>query len=102
MLFIAVVATIAGADNWIDVGDFADDKEEWLKKYISLEYLTDDLSNKEIYIDSEYTNWYIAINKITLNKNIINITTNYNNTFNSEKLVILNENEFEKILILDI
>lgn len=28
ILFIAVVATIASSDNWIDVGDFADDKEE--------------------------------------------------------------------------
>lgn len=37
IIFIAVVATIAGADKWIDVADFADDKEEFLKQYISLE-----------------------------------------------------------------
>ena len=37
IIFIAVVATIAGADKWIDVADFAEDKEEFLKQYISLE-----------------------------------------------------------------
>ena len=37
IIFIAIVATIAGADKWIDVADFAEDKEEFLKKYLSLE-----------------------------------------------------------------
>lgn len=37
IIFIAVIATIANADNWIDVADFADDKEEFLKKYIDLD-----------------------------------------------------------------
>lgn len=37
IIFIAVVATIAGADKWIDVADFAEDKNEFLKQYISLE-----------------------------------------------------------------
>lgn len=37
ILFIAVVATIANADSWIEVGDFAETREEWLRKYIDLE-----------------------------------------------------------------
>ena len=37
IIFISVVATIAGADKWIDVADFADDKEDFLKQYVSLE-----------------------------------------------------------------
>ncbi len=36
ILFIAVVATIAGADGWIAIGTFAESKEEWLRKYIPL------------------------------------------------------------------
>ncbi|SHK28059.1 DDE_Tnp_1-associated [Paramaledivibacter caminithermalis DSM 15212] len=36
ILFIAVVATIANADGWIEIGDFAEDKEQWLRKYLSL------------------------------------------------------------------
>jgi len=37
ILFIAVVATIANADNWTEVEAFAETKEEWFKKYIKLE-----------------------------------------------------------------
>ncbi len=37
ILFIAVVASIANANTWIEIGAFAEVKEEWLKKYISLE-----------------------------------------------------------------
>jgi len=37
ILFIAVVATIANANTWLEIGTFAESKEEWLKKYITLE-----------------------------------------------------------------
>jgi len=37
ILFIAVVATIAGADGWIAIGTFAESKEEWLRQYIPLD-----------------------------------------------------------------
>lgn len=37
IIFTAVVATIANANTWIEVEAFAEAKEEWLKKYISLE-----------------------------------------------------------------
>lgn len=37
ILFIAVIATIANANTWLEIGAFAEAKEEWLKKYITLE-----------------------------------------------------------------
>lgn len=37
ILFMAVVASIANANTWIEIGAFAEVKEEWLKKYIPLE-----------------------------------------------------------------
>ena len=37
ILFIAVVATIANADSWIEIEAFAETKEEWLRKYLLLE-----------------------------------------------------------------
>ncbi|SHK25879.1 DDE_Tnp_1-associated [Paramaledivibacter caminithermalis DSM 15212] len=37
ILFIAVVATIANADSWIEVGDFVETREKWLRKNIDLE-----------------------------------------------------------------
>ena len=37
IFFIAIVATIANADSWIDICDFAIAKENWLKRYIELE-----------------------------------------------------------------
>jgi predicted transposase YbfD/YdcC len=36
ILFISIVATIAGADDWQCIEDFAIAKENWLKKYIPL------------------------------------------------------------------
>lgn len=37
ILFIAVIATIANANTWIEIGTFAKVKKEWLKKYMALE-----------------------------------------------------------------
>lgn len=37
ILFIAVVATIANANSWIEIASFAEVKEDLLKKYIPLE-----------------------------------------------------------------
>lgn len=37
ILFIAVIATIANANTWIEIGTFAKIKKEWLKKYMPLE-----------------------------------------------------------------
>lgn len=36
ILFIAVAAFIAGADDWEIVILFAEDRKEWLKKYLEL------------------------------------------------------------------
>lgn len=37
IFFIAVVASLANANTWCEIGSFAEVKEEWLKKYIPLE-----------------------------------------------------------------
>lgn len=37
IMFIAVVATVANANSWLQIGTFAETKEDWLKKYIKLE-----------------------------------------------------------------
>lgn len=37
ILFIGVVATIANANTFIEIGEFAEVKEEWLRKYIDLD-----------------------------------------------------------------
>lgn len=37
IIFIAVVATIANSNNWVEVEVFAKDKLEWLRKFIPLE-----------------------------------------------------------------
>lgn len=36
IIFIAIVATLAGADDWEEMQWFAEEKEEWFRKYISL------------------------------------------------------------------
>jgi hypothetical protein len=38
MLFIAVAATIAFANNWHQVEEFAIVREEWLRQYLELPY----------------------------------------------------------------
>lgn len=38
ILFIGVVASIANANTFLEIGAFAEVKEDWLKKYIDLEY----------------------------------------------------------------
>lgn len=36
ILFIAVAGTIAGSDSWEDIEEFAEEREDWFKKYIEL------------------------------------------------------------------
>lgn len=36
ILFIAILATICGADNWVEMQDFANSKEDWLRTFLSL------------------------------------------------------------------
>ena len=36
MLFITLCAVISGVRSWEDIEEFAIDREEWLRKYISL------------------------------------------------------------------
>jgi predicted transposase YbfD/YdcC len=36
ILFIAVSATISNCDDWIDMQDFAEEREEWLRQYLEL------------------------------------------------------------------
>lgn len=38
MLFITLCAVISGVRSWEDIEEFAIDREEWLRKYISLPY----------------------------------------------------------------
>jgi predicted transposase YbfD/YdcC len=37
IIFIAVSASIANANSWIEIADFADCRADWLKKYLKLE-----------------------------------------------------------------
>lgn len=37
ILYIAMIATLANANTWIEIGTFAEVKEEWLKNYLPLE-----------------------------------------------------------------
>lgn len=37
ILYIAVIATIANANTWIEIGTFAEIKKDWLKRYLLLE-----------------------------------------------------------------
>lgn len=36
IIFIAIVSTLAGAEDWTDMEDFATKREEWFRKYIPL------------------------------------------------------------------
>lgn len=36
ILFIAMCGVICGADSWIEIEQFGEDKEEWLRRYIDL------------------------------------------------------------------
>lgn len=36
ILFIAMCGVICGADSWIEIEQFGEDKEEWLRRYIEL------------------------------------------------------------------
>jgi len=38
IFFIAVAATIAYANSWEEVEEFAETREEWLKQYLELPY----------------------------------------------------------------
>ena len=37
ILFIAVCGILCGASSFIEIEEFAEDKEEWLKKFLTLE-----------------------------------------------------------------
>jgi predicted transposase YbfD/YdcC len=36
MFAIAILATICGADNWVEISNFAESKEEWLRGFLEL------------------------------------------------------------------
>ena len=36
ILFIAICGVICGADSWIEIAQFGEDKEEWLRRYVEL------------------------------------------------------------------
>lgn len=38
VLFTAIVATIAGSNDWEDIADFTSEKIEWFKKYVEFPY----------------------------------------------------------------
>lgn len=40
MILIALCAVLCGADSWVDVAEWAEDNEEWLKRYLVLEHGT--------------------------------------------------------------
>lgn len=37
MILMALCAVLCGADNWVDVADWAEDNEAWLRRYLVLE-----------------------------------------------------------------
>lgn len=37
VIFIAIVATLCGMDTWQDIADFAEEREEWFRKYLRLD-----------------------------------------------------------------
>jgi hypothetical protein len=37
MIVMTLSAVLCGADNWVDVAEWASDNEDWLKKYLVLE-----------------------------------------------------------------
>lgn len=40
MILMALCAVLCGADSWVDVAEWAEDNEAWLKKYLVLEHGT--------------------------------------------------------------
>jgi predicted transposase YbfD/YdcC len=36
IIMVAICAVICGADNWIDIADFGEAKEQWLKTFLAL------------------------------------------------------------------
>lgn len=40
MILMALCAVLCGADNWVDVAEWAEDNESWLRRYLVLEYGT--------------------------------------------------------------
>jgi predicted transposase YbfD/YdcC len=40
MILMALCAVLCGADNWVDVAEWAEDNESWLRKYLVLEHGT--------------------------------------------------------------
>ena len=37
MILMALCAVLCGADSWVDVADWAEDNEAWLRRYLMLE-----------------------------------------------------------------
>jgi hypothetical protein len=40
MILMALCAVLCGADNWVNVAEWAEDNESWLRKYLVLEHGT--------------------------------------------------------------
>lgn len=40
MILMALCAVLCGADSWVDVAEWAEDSEVWLKRYLVLEHGT--------------------------------------------------------------
>ena len=40
MILMALCAVLCGADTWVDVAEWAEDNEAWLKRYLVLEHGT--------------------------------------------------------------
>ena len=40
MILMALCAVMCGADTWVDVAEWAEDNEAWLKRYLVLEHGT--------------------------------------------------------------
>lgn len=40
MILMALCAVLCGADNWVDVAEWAEDNESWLRRYLVLEHGT--------------------------------------------------------------
>ena len=40
MILMALCAVLCGADTWVDVAEWAEDNEAWLKRYLRLEHGT--------------------------------------------------------------
>jgi predicted transposase YbfD/YdcC len=80
ILVITILATICGADTWVDIEEFAESKEEWLKTFLKLPHgipSHDTFGRIFSLMDPEefeecFINWIISLS-VDLNKEIIAI-----------------------------